>query len=305
MTREELNHEKQQQIENEEKHEKRKKVTLFFLKVALFVVIAFLGFYLYTTYISTSRLIVKEKRIVNEKLPENFSGLKLVQFSDLHYGTTVFYDELKRLVKQINLRKPDIVVFTGDLIDRDYKLSSGEQKQITQLLGSIDTRLGKYAVLGEEDNSTFRAIMKQSDFIVLENEYDLIYNDTAEPILLVGLGSSLAEQSDISKAFSYFDDDTRNKNIFTIGLMHEPDTIDEVLARYSVDLVLAGHSHNGNVRIPYIGAISKSEGALKYDQAYYRVNDTDLYVSSGVGTNGPGFRLFCRPSINFFRMSEK
>ena len=74
---------------------------------------------------------------------------------------------------------------------------------------------------------------------------------------------------------------------------------------YNNDLVLAGHSHNGIIRIPFIGALSKVEGSMKYDQEYYKINDTKLYISSGMGTNGPGFRLFCRPSINFLRLESK
>ena len=69
--------------------------------------------------------------------------------------------------------------------------------------------------------------------------------------------------------------------------------------------LLMGHSHNGNIRLPFIGAISKVDGAKKYDQEYYKIKNSELFISSGMGTNGPGFRLFCRPSFNFVRVSNK
>ena len=304
MTREELNQHKQQEIINEQRRDKRKKITIFVFKMSFLLVICVLAFYLYTTYVSTRILEVKEKRIVNEKLPDSFNGLKIIQFSDLHYGTTVFYDEVKSLVKEINSRNPDIVVFTGDLIDVSYELQTDEQEKLIKLLKKIDAKLGKYAVGGEEDGEMFSVIMKQSNFDVLENSYDLIYNDDNKPILLVGLGSKLGGNSDVSESFSYFAGSTHNSEIFTLTISHEPDLIDDVLNNYSTDLFLAGHSHNGNVRIPYIGALYKFDGAKKYDQAYYKIGDTELFVSSGIGTNGPGFRLFCRPSINFFRVSN-
>lgn len=305
MTREELNQKKQKEIADAELREKRKKITLFCFKCLGFIIVGFLFFYLYTTYISTSQLIVKEERFINTKLPNSFDGLKIIQFSDLHYGSTVFYEDIKKLVKEINDRHPDIVVFTGDLINSGYELDTNEQEKIIKLLKSIDTKLGKYAVNGEEDGDVFYTIMKQSNFTVLDNNYEFIYNDDDEPILLIGLSSKLNGDINIDNGYAYFSEASHNNNIFTITLMHEPDNIDEILTKYPSNLILAGHSHNGNIRIPYIGALHKVDGAKKYDQPYYKVNDTELYISSGIGTNGPGFRLFCRPSINFFRISRE
>lgn len=305
MTREELNQQKQEEILNEERREKRKKTTLFMLKAAGAIIVGFLIFYLYTTYVSSRIVSVKEKRIVNEKVPENFNGLKVIQFSDLHFGTTIFMNEVESLVKKINSRNPDIVVFSGDLIDISYDLQTTEQEELIKQLKKINAKLGKYAVGGDEDKESFLTIMNQSDFIVLDNNYELIYNNSSSPILLVGLGSLLNNNQDVKKAFSYYSIPTYNSNIFSITLAHEPDSIDYVLENYNTNLFLAGHSHNGTVRIPFIGGIYGVEGAKKYNNPYYKVNDTDLFISSGIGTNGPGFRLFCRPSVNFFRISNK
>ena len=131
------------------------------------------------------------------------------------------------------------------------------------------------------------------------------YNDSVSPILLVGLDSYLSGNYDLDKAYEYFLDTANSREIFTIGLIHEPDLVDKILEKYPTNLFLAGHSHNGNIRIPYIGALKKVDGSKKYDQDYYKVKTSDLYISSGLGTNGPGFRLFCRPSFNFFRVSAK
>lgn len=304
MTREELNQAKQQEILNEERREKRKSITIMAFKMIFVVVILFIAFYLYTTYISSGIVSVEENRIVDKDLPPNFSGIKVIQFSDLHYGTTIFYDDLAKLVKKINKRRPDLVIFTGDLIDSSYELSTEEQEKLISLLKKIKTTLGKYAVPGEDDNELFDVIMKQSEFNVLENDYDLIYKNEMQPIILVGLAVSPTE-SDISKGFNYFDDPTHNRNIYKIVAGHEPDVIDSVLSKHSVDLYLAGHSHNGTIRLPFIGGLYKKDGAKNYVDKYYRVADTDLYISSGIGTTNPGFRLFCRPSFNFLRISNK
>lgn len=304
MTREELNQAKQQEILNEERSEKRKKITIIVFKIIFAIVILFILFYLYTTYISSGIVSVEEKRIVDKNLPNSFSGVKVIQFSDLHYGTTVFYDDLSNLVKMINKRRPDLVIFTGDLIDSTYKISTEEQEKLISLLKKIKTTLGKYAVPGEDDGELFDIIMKQSEFTVLKNDYDLIYKNEMQPIILVGLTSS-PTAADISSGFNYFNEPTHNSNIYKIVAGHEPDTINDVLTKYSVDLYLAGHSHNGTIRIPFVGGLYKKDGARNYVDKYYKVEDTDLYISSGIGTTNPGFRLFCRPSFNFFRISDK
>lgn len=71
------------------------------------------------------------------------------------------------------------------------------------------------------------------------------------------------------------------------------------------DLVLTGHSHGGQVRIPFIGKLYTPEGAKKYYDEYYKINNTDLYISSGLGTSMYKFRLFNRPSFNFYRITNK
>ena len=305
MTREELNQEKQQEIFSEQRDEKRKKITIFFFKLSFCIFICFIVFYLYTTFISTKLLSVNEYRIVNNKLPESFNGLKIIHFTDLHYGSTVFIDDIKNLVKEINERSPDIVVFTGDLIDSDYVLNTTEQEKVSKELNKIKATLGKYAVFGEEDEDIFLTIMKQSNFEIINNSYELVYKNDDIPIMLVGIDSSTKKRSNLSDAYKYYSEPSHNSNIFSIALFHEPDNIDNILSQYDSDVYLAGHSHNGTIRLPFIGGMYKYDGAQKYVNHYYKVKTSDFYISSGVGTNGPGFRLFCRPSINFFRVSNK
>ena len=92
-----------------------------------------------------------------------------------------------------------------------------------------------------------------------------------------------------------------DKSIYEILLIHEPDFIEDV-DYGKFDLVLAGHSHNGQVRLPLIGAIIKPVGAETYYDEYYSFGNTDLYVSSGIGVSRVNFRLFNRPSLNFYRI---
>ena len=304
MTREELNKDIRAKVSSESNKENTKKAVKTIIKSL--VIIAILGtlFFTYTTYVSTAKVGVREYRIINEKIPDNFNGLKIVQMSDLHYGSTMFNKDVKKIVNLINDRKPDIVVFTGDLINKNYNLDSKEQEELINNLKSISTTINKYAVLGDEDNEKIATIFNQSNFIILRDESDLIYNSTTNPILLVGINTR-SKEPNIDKAYSYFKEPTHNANIYTIGLLHEPDTVDNILNVYPTDLFLAGHSHNGTIRIPFLKyPLIKEENAIKYNQDYYKLNSSELYISSGLGSE-KGIRLFCRPSINFFRLSNK
>ncbi len=305
MTREELNKAKQSEIISEERREKRKKVVCITFKIILALVIIFSTFYILNDYIFTKKILVKEERIVNEKIPDSFNGLKVVQFSDLHYGSTVFLDEVKELVKIINSRNPDIVIFTGDLIDKNYDISDKDKEKLIYEISKLKASIGKYSVFGDEDSDDYSSIVKQAGFNLLDNSYDLVYDGDKTPIIIIGISSLLSNNYDIDAAFSYFKESNSNSNLYSIVVFHEPDLTDYVLKNKNTDLLLAGHSHNGYVKLPFVNGLIKSDGATEYYDERYDFSNSKLFISSGIGTNGSGVRFLCHPSINFFRFSSK
>lgn len=304
-SREEKNKEKQLAIEEEKKRERRIKIFKLTIKIFIICLTLFFIMFFYTKYSSTTGIIVKETRIKSEKIPESFNGIKIIQFSDLYYGSTIFDDEVKNLVKIINKRKPDIVIFTGNLIDKNYSIKIEEQEKLINELKKINSTIGKYAVSGKNDNDKFSVIMNQSEFNVLDNNYDLIYNKDNNPILITGLSSLINKKRDINNSYRYFKEETHNSNIYSISIMSETDDLDDIISEYPNDLVLAGNSLNGEIRIPGIGGLISQSGSKKYKNPYYKLNNTKVFVSSGIGSPDVGFRLFARPSINFFRLTNK
>ena len=178
---------------------------------------------------------------------------------------------------------------------------------LTTTLKQLNATLGKYTIIGNEDKENISTIYNQADFTILKNEYDLIYNDNKNPLLLIGLSSLITNQQDIDKGFDYFNQESYNSNIYTITLVHEPDSTDNIINNYHTDIIMAGHSHNGNIRLPIINyPLFKYNGAKKYNQNYYFIKNTKLFISGGLGTNNKsGIRIFCRPSINLYRLSNK
>ena len=260
---------------------------------------------LYARFIGTRGLIVKEEKIEVNSLGEEYDGFKIVHFTDLHYGSTIGIKEVKNLVIKINEQKPDLVVFTGDLIDQYYKISEDERDKLIKELKNINPTIETLAVIGNHDYESlddFNIIVEELGWHFLDNTYEYVYNKSDKPIIIVGLDDLLMGKPDYDNAFSYFNE--INEDYYTIVLGHEPDQIDEI-SNYNFNLFLAGHSHLGQVRAPLIGAIYTPKGSKKYYEVHYKVNNSDLYISGGIGTSWLKLRLFNHPSITLYRFYTK
>ena len=278
----------------------RKWVKLVFL---LIVIIS--SIILYSRYLGTKGLITKEYKIVDSKLPKNFYGLKIVQISDIHYKVTTSKKDLEKIVNEVNLLKPDVVLLSGDLFDNNIKYSEKDFKDIKKLLKKIDYNIGKYAIKGEDDLNIedWENIINDSNFINLNDSYDYIYSDGIEPVLLVGINSNY-KNNNISKTLKNIYEQITTEYKYSILMIHEPDIIDNT--DYSkINLIFAGHSHNGQIVLPFIGGIIKDKYSKNYIDNYYDLGNTKMYISSGIGTSKYKFRLLNKPSINFYRLRNK
>ena len=279
-----------------------KKIIRFLLILLLIILLLVI----YARYEGTNGLITKEYKIETADISNSFDGIKIVHFSDLHYKRIINKDRTKEIVDEINLINPDIVIFTGDLIDKDFDVSDEDIEDLTLLLNNINSKYGKYAIIGNHDyvrdDDILNDIYNNSSFTLLKNSYDVIYGDNNDKLFIGGVDTYSYDKADIDKTMEYFED---NEDIdYKIILVHEPDYIDTITSKYNVNLVLAGHSHNGQINIPFIKEMFLPYGSNKYYENYYIVNDTPLYVSSGIGESRINFRLFNRPSINFYRINK-
>ena len=259
------------------------------VKILFLVIIILFLLFLYARYINTSGLVVKETAIIDEAMNEAYNGLKIVHFSDIHYGRTTDQDDMEKLVQSINELNPDILIFTGDLFDSD-NISDEDIKLMSDYLSELQARLFKFAVIGDYDQQyidTYHLIMNDSGFTILDNTSKLVYDNALEPINFVGLKST----SDIK---SLYDND-----YFTITIMHQPDMVQDLP---NSNIVFAGHSLGGQIKIPFIGGIIKKDGARTYLNDYYKVDGMQLYISNGIGTENFSFRLFNKPSITLYRL---
>ena len=273
--------------------QKKKEKRNIFIYLLFFIALLFL----YGYYIEPKNLSIKEYKIENKDIPDSFDGLKIIHFSDVHYKSTVDTTYLKKIVNLINKQNPDLVIFTGDFLDKRFNYSAKEIEEAKNEINKIESTLGNFAVSGNHDMVNnpegFKNIFSEN-FTILENEEKLIYYKETTPISLVGFSEALETKVNYEIL-------EKENNYFRFIMLHEPDEYEKI-KEYDFDIMFAGHSHNGQVRLPLIGTIYTPVGSKKYYQEYYKLDNREIFISNGIGSSGLDVRFLSSPSINLYRI---
>ncbi len=287
---------KEEQETPEEEHHKlldSKPKKVFFAIILFLIIIC-----IYASTFGVSIIDVKESKVESNLLPDSFHGLKIVHFSDLHYGTSINKKQLDRVIKKINQINPDIIFFTGDLVDKNIVITDTIKQEIITSLNQLNKDTYKYAIYGNEDDNTYKEIIESTNFTLLDNESTLLYYKDITPIMITGFNSNTKPDYTI---LTNNIDDVDTSSLYKVVLIHEPDTIDN-FTDYNPNLVLSGHSLGGLINLPLIKSLFLPANGKKYYKDYYNINDIDFYISNGLGTTGIKARLNNHPSINFYRL---
>ena len=129
------------------------KFSIIFILIIIFIV-------LYARFIGTMGFNTKEYTLYENDLPGGFDGIKVVHFSDLHFNRAISRSKVDSIVSEINLINADLVLFTGDLIDRDMNLTNEDYSYLTKAFSKINAKYGKYAVLGNHDYHQYDNVLK-------------------------------------------------------------------------------------------------------------------------------------------------
>lgn len=273
------------------------------------ILVLVISFLLYCRYVGTKGLIIREYLVKNSKLPDSFYGTKVVHVSDIHYGRITKKKELTNICKKVNNLKPDLIIITGDILDKDVTYNDQDIIEIADILNSMNAPLGKYVISGNHDlvkQDNYNKLLEILNYTSLDDSYQILYNGTTDAIMLSGLSTmdnNKKAEEKLLESKNQIKSETSNIK-FNILLVHEPDII-KTFDYKDYDLILAGHSHGGQVKLPLIGALSYPRGAKKYHNDYYKLKNSDLYISSGVGTSRVNFRLNNKPSISLYRLVNK
>lgn len=279
------------------------------VSVLIIIALVLAGIFFYSIFVSVENLTVSHHTIQSEKIPNDMNDIQIAFITDLEYNHFMNKERLTKMIHKINEVNPDIVLFGGDIFDMPltYVPNDATKQEVSQLLKTIQAPLGKFAVLGEQDNidknvrSMVVDILKTSDFELLNNRSVRLRNGSQASITLIGLDSLVGGTIDIDSAFSNV-----NQQEFNILMTHCPDTIQlEDLPKTNIDLMFAGHSHGSQIYIPLLGALSSDEGAEKYNHGKHSVNQTVLHISNGLGTTAMDMRLFSPPQMLVYRLRSE
>jgi predicted MPP superfamily phosphohydrolase len=237
-----------------------------------------------------------------------FDGYRIAQLSDIHLDEFTEPSLLLEAIHHINSMNPDAVFITGDFVTRGIlpaKLAVASAWQCADLLRQLECPL-RFAVVGNHDVLLSRAAVIESllanGITVLDNAYLPIERDGAR-IWLAGVDDPVEGLPIPELAIP---ESIRNVPHEPIVLLcHAPDYVDDLLAipaGRALSLVLSGHTHGGQIRIPLIGAKALPPLGRKYVEGWFQFGNLQLYVNRGLGTVVVPVRFNCPPEITLFTL---
>jgi len=263
------------------------------------------GLALYSGEIARHEIDIVQRSLAIEDLPTSFHGYRIVQLSDIHLDeyTEPFF--LERIVNKINALAADLVLLTGDFITHGsltFIAGSHALHRCAEILTTLTAPL-RYGCLGNHDvafdSATVINTLNAHGTHVLVNQY-LPIERKGDRLWLCGVDDPGTSHPDLDLALPKKPDGP------VILLVHEPDYADDVVAHPRgplVDLMLSGHSHGGQIRLPFLGPLILPPMGEKYPEGLYRFNRMQLYVNRGIGTVGLPFRLNCPPEITVITLN--
>jgi predicted MPP superfamily phosphohydrolase len=289
-----------------------------FTIVGLLLAAVSFGCVLYGATAGITRFDVKEVTYSHPRLPKGFDGYRIVQLSDIHTGSWVGNQKaIAELVERVNALQPDLILFTGDLVNQRAVELEGFQS----ILAGLHARDGVYSVLGNHDYGRYyhwkspadeaanldslRAKEREMGWTLLDNDHRILRHH-GDSIRLAGVGNyddrhlavHSAPHSDLHKALAGVDSDS----LFTILMSHNPlHWRSQVLPESHVRLTLAGHTHGMQVIL-----FGHSLASLLYPEwrGMYTEGDRSLYVNIGIGFVGLPLRFGAWPEITLFTLRQ-
>lgn len=236
-------------------------------------------------------IVIRQQRVAIEGLDPALEGFRIVQMSDLHVGSHCPRERVAGWVERANALEPDVVALTGDYVTSGVRF----HEDIAAALGGLRATEGVFAVMGNHDyfgeGEPLMSLLRDRHIMLLRNEHRVIERDGAR-LCLAGVDDVYTRRIDVDAALR-----GRDEEIPLIVMAHDPCTF-PALARRGAALVLSGHTHWGQVAVPFLARhLNYNALHVEHHAGRYRIDDSQLYVSAGLGTTGPPLRLGAAPEI--------
>ncbi len=255
------------------------------------------------TFLAPNRPRVVRQDFFLPRWPERLNGFTVALLSDFHYDPYFSIHPLRAAIAIVNGLRPDLIVLTGDFVSvpliGSRKRAAFAAEPCAHLLSQMTAPHGLWAVMGNHDDVTDRKhvthALQAQNIQVLANQSEPIERDGAR-IWLAGVNDVLSWTADLSKTLHRVP-----AGEAVILLAHEPDFADQA-SRFPIDLQLSGHSHGGQIRVPFLPPLFLPDLARKYVWGTFQVGPLALYTNAGLGTVNVPMRLNCPPEITLLTL---
>lgn len=242
-------------------------------------------------------LTISDLLIKLPKLPSDFENFRIIQISDFHFGSWFDESALLHVVEEVNQLEPDLIAITGDFISYNPSVHA---QILVKALSQLQAKEAKVAVLGNHDYyhdpELVREILWKSNIRDLSNQVYTLQRNSSQ-LNVAGIDDHLTGKDNLDYVIKQIPDGAT-----TILLAHEPDFADISAHTGKFDLQLSGHSHGGQIRLPYVGSIYLPPQGRKYPSGIYTINGMTLYTNRGLGASWLRYRYNCPPEISVFTL---
>ena len=246
----------------------------------------------YARYIEPTLLSVTRKTIELPRLPASLDGLVVAQLTDIHYRPGEQDGLIEKAVNVVNAEQPDLIALTGDYVTDSRDVFT----PLMHSLSGLQARHGIYAVMGNHDGWQGSPAYYQKGFrgagIELLKNQGTCLSIKGEKLFVMGTDSVWSGSVDAPACYRGHKDET------VLALVHEPDVFDVLSSEFPVDLQLSGHTHGGQCQVPLVGyAPVRVKYGRNYLYGHYRKEDSNIFVSRGMGTVDANVRFACAPEV--------
>lgn len=266
------------------------------------MVFVFMG---WKTYRDTTTIITDHITLPVPDLPETMEGFKIVHISDIQGDEYTGREEISAYIRNVNEINPDLIVFTGDLVSygTDFIKSSAEE------FGKAQARYGTFAVVGDHDywagTGHVEDALAKEQIPLLQDENHIIKIDSSSSVTITGVTEVYSKNSDPAVVDSLMQ--SANSSALKIFASHQVKKHLISSAReYNYDVMLAGHTHGGQIRVPFLGMnFSASERETEYISGLYWEENLPIHINNGLGfTLGP-IRYNAPPTITVIELVKE
>ena len=259
---------------------------------------------LYAALVEPSWIEVTQVPLKLRRLPAAFSGFRLVQISDLHFGSWLTLELLQPTLELLIAQNPDAIAITGDFVEGDAGgVPAGrELDRVRDVFRSLAQRFPTFAIMGNHDHwvdvAMVRRFLAETRISELRNDV-FAFEKNGKRFYLCGVDDIWEKKYDLQAATSKL-----SMQDCAVLMAHEPDFADQAAATGQFDLQISGHSHGGQVVIPFFAPPLLPYLGQKYHTGLYRVGEMFQYTNRGLGMIKPAVRFNCRPEITVFTLES-